>query len=791
MTYGREGATPLRGMRKFSNGFRKGVSLAALSVAFSVAVTALPDAADAQTFAFGNVQIEGNERIEAGTILSYAGIARGESVSAAELNDAYQRIVASGLFETVEILPQGGTLVIKVVEYPTVNVVAFEGNSRIKDDDLAPLVRSQGRRVYNPRIAEEDAAAIANAYVQQGRISARVTPKLIKRSDNRVDLVYEIFEGGVTEVERIGFVGNQAYSDGRLRRVLETKQAGLLRALIRSDTFITDRIAFDRQLLQDFYASRGYVDFRITGVNAELSAERDAYFVTFNVEEGQSFDVGAVTVESDLPEVDIAKFTSALKLKPGQTYSPSAIDTAIARLERLTVQEGLQFVRIEPQISRNDRDLTLDVTFQLTRGERIFVERIDIEGNTTTLDRVIRRQFDTAEGDPFNPRAIREAAERIRALGYFTTAEVNAREGSSPQQVIVDVNVEEKPTGAISFGGSYSTSSGFGAAISFSEQNFLGRGQTLSLGINTASSSQAYNFNFTEPYFLGRDVSFGLGLNYTETDSYYSVYDTAKGAFRPSIGFALSDQQRLSLRYTYDYNEITDSDSDEIGQVITAEEDEAAQFESSIGYTYSYDSRRTGLNPNAGVLLEFGQDFGGVGGDTTFIKTNLRAIAQTKIWNEEVTLRASFEAGNVNYTSGESRVTTRFLLSDTTMRGFEYGGIGPREYDEDSDVDDSLGGNNFAVARFEAEFPLGLPEEYGISGGLFYDIGSVWGLSDSTSSKTTNDILYTDFSARHVIGVSVLWDSILGPLRLNFSKALKKEEYDEEENFSFAISTEF
>ncbi|MCR8547308.1 outer membrane protein assembly factor BamA [Salipiger sp. P9] len=756
-----------------------------------MAFTALPAPVMAQTFSFSNVSIEGNQRIEPGTILSYAGIARGAPVSAAQLNDAYQRILASGLFESVEIVPQGNTLVIKVVEFPTINRIVFEGNRRIKDEDLEQIVRSQSRRVYSPRVAEQDAQLIADAYTQQGRIAARVAPKLIKRSDNRVDLVYEIFEGDVTEIERIGFVGNSAFSDRRLRRVLSTKQAGLLRSIIRSDTFIEDRVAFDRQLLQDFYASRGYVDFRITGVNSELAEERNGYFVTFNVEEGQQFAFGEVTVESDLPEVDAEAFRQVIKLKPGKTYSPALVENEIARLERLAIQEGLNFVRVEPRVTRNDRDLTLDVEFMLTRGPRVFVERIDIEGNTTTLDRVVRRQFDTAEGDPFNPRAIREAAERIRALGYFVNADVEAREGTSPQQVIVDVNVEEQPTGSLGFGGSYSTSSGFGAAISFRESNFLGRGQILSLGINTAASASSYSFNFVEPAFLGRDVAFGIGLNYNETDNRYADYDTAEGAFRPSFAFPISENGRLRLNYTARYTEIMNTSDGDAGQIIRAEEAEGSRFDSSFGYTFSYDTRRTGLNPNAGVLLEFGQDIGGLGGDTSFIKTNLRAVAQTKIWNEEVTLRASFEAGALHYSSGESRVTDRYRLSDSTLRGFEYGGIGPREYNPATDVDDSLGGNFFAVARFEAEFPLGLPEEYGISGGVFYDIGSVWGLSDMTKSATTNQILYDEFSARHVVGFSIFWDSAFGPLRLNFSQPMKREKHDREQNFSLSVSTEF
>ncbi|SDI95251.1 Beta-barrel assembly machine subunit BamA [Salipiger marinus] len=773
-------------------GYRAGVSAAAVSIALTMAFAGVPDRALAQSYAFDSVAIEGNQRIEAGTILSYAGIARGQTVSAAELNDAYQRLLASGLFETVEITPQGSRLVIEVREYPTINRIAFEGNDRIDDEELATIVRAQSRRVYSPRVAEQDAQAIAEAYVQQGRLAARVQPKLIRRSDNRVDLVYEIFEGGVSEIERIGFVGNQAFSDRRLRRVLQTKQAGLLRAIIRSDTFIEDRVAFDRQLLQDFYASRGYVDFRITGVNSEFANEQDGYFLTFNVEEGQQFSFGQIDVASDLAEVDVESFRDVLSLRSGRTYSPSDVEDEIARLERLAVQQGLNFVRIDPQITRNDRDLTLDVTFQLTRGPRIFVERIDIEGNTTTLDRVIRRQFDTAEGDPFNPRAIREAAERIRALGYFENAEVEAREGTTPQQVIVDVNVTEQPTGSIGFGGSYSTSSGFGAAISFAEQNFLGRGQRLSFGINTSDSTQSYTFSFVEPAFLGRDVAFGLNLAYNTTDYSNTQYDTTEGVFRPSLTFPVSERARLGLRYTARLSDISDAYDGDAGNVIRSEEDLGERIDSSVGYTLSYDTRRTGLDPNSGVLLEFGQDFGGVGGDTTFIKTNLRAVAQTTVWNEEVTLRASFEAGALNYSSGESRVTDRFLLNDSTMRGFAYGGIGPREYSDAADVDDSIGGDYFAVARFEAEFPLGLPEEYGLSGGVFYDVGSVWGLSDSTAAAAgSNSILYEEASARHVIGVSVFWDSILGPLRLNFSQPLKKEKYDEEQNFSLSLSSQF
>ncbi|GAA4229205.1 outer membrane protein insertion porin family [Sagittula marina] len=780
---------------KSLNGAVQAVCLSmALGVGAGASILVAPQAAYAQSYSFSNVQIDGNQRVEDGTILTYAGIARGQRVSAGELNDAYQRILGSGLFESVDIAPQGNTLVISVVEYPTVNRIVFEGNQRIKDEDLAPMVQSQTRRVFSPRLAEQDAQTIAEAYTVQGRLAARVTPKVIRRNDNRVDLVFEIFEGGVSEVERISFVGNTIYTDRRLRRVVETKQAGLLRAIIKKDTFIADRIEFDKQLLRDFYMSRGYVDFRIQGVNGELAQERDGYFVQFNVEEGQQFKVGNVSVNSDLPEVDTDKFQNALRLRSGAVYNPARIENEIARLEKLAIREGLNFVRVDPRIDRNDRDLSLDVSFNLVRGERIFVERIDIEGNSTTLDRVVRRQFDVVEGDPFNPRAIRESAERIRALGFFAAVDVNAREGSTPQQVIVDVDVEEQPTGSLSFGGNYSSSSGFGAAISFSERNFLGRGQTFGFTVNTSSSARQYGINFVEPALMGRDLTFGLRLNYAETDSLgSSTYDTTNGIFSPSIAFPVSDNGRLQLNYKYLLSDISAGnaigvDTNDMG-VIATEAAEGERSSSSLGYLYTYDTARAGLSPVSRVRLEFGQDFGGVGGDTSYVKTSLKAIAQTQVWSEEVTLRATLEGGALNYSQGESRVTDRFTISPNLMRGFEYGGIGPREIN--GDEEDPLGGNYFAVARFEAEFPVGLPEEYGIAGGLFYDVGSVWGVNDNATGATGSEIVSSDFEARHVVGFSVLWDSALGPLRLDFSEPLKKSKYDEVKNFNLTVSTEF
>lgn len=762
--------------------------LPAIFLVFAMVFAAIPQTAAAQNFSFTTIKVEGNQRIQTSTIIAYTGIERGKKISAGQLNDAYQNVLDSGVFETVELIPRGRTLIIRVTEYPTINIINFEGNRRIKDKDLATLIVSSPARVFSPAQAERDAAHLAEAYAQQGRVSAVVTPRIIRRSDNRVDLVFEIAENDTIEIERISFVGNKAFSDRRLRRILDTKQAGFLRAFIKSDTLVEDRIEFDKQILRDFYLSRGYVDFRANSSNVELTRERDAFFLVINVQEGQQFRFGAITTTSDMAAADPDEFQGAIKIKPGVVYSPSLVETTIARMERLAIRKGIDFLRVEPRITRNDRDLTLDVEFILTKGPRVFVERIDIEGNTTTLDRVIRQQFRIVEGDPFNPREIRESAARIRALGFFSNADIQAREGSAANQVVVDVDVEETPTGSLNFGGSYSANSGIGIAIGLQESNFLGRGQRLALTWSTAQQAQEVSLGFSEPYLLGRDLQFDLDIGFTKSDSTFAAYDTKLVYFRPALTFPVSDNGQLQFRFFANNGKMIARDPATNGVVIGNEIAAGSLQSTGVGFTYTYDSRLTGLNPNAGILFQIGSDFAGLGGDNQYIKTTAKLIAQTKVFHEEITLRATFEAGTLSWRGNtSSRVLDRFILNTDTLRGFEPGGIGPR--DLSSSVNDALGGNLFAVARFEADFPLGLPEELGIRGGLFYDVGNLWDLKNVNTSG--GSIVGANGSLRHVIGFSVLWDTAIGPLRFNFSHALKKETYDREKKFDLTISTKF
>ena len=767
--------------------------------ALLLALIPLAAPAVAQTFRFETVEVQGTQRVDPATVVELAGIPRGTPVGPGAVNAALQNLQNSGLFEQVTVAPRGNRLVIAVEEFPTINRISFEGNRRLGDEDLQGIIQSRSRRVYSPSQAEADAGEIAEAYRQSGRIAAAVTPRIIRRSDNRVDLVFEIEEGRVTEIERISFVGNRAYSDRRLRRVLESKQAGIFRIFIQADTLIEDRVAFDRQLLTDFYRSRGYVDFEVLSATPQIDRNRDAVTLVFNLREGQQFRIGRVGVTSDLPAIDPDVYADALRLRSGAVFSPALIERDIARLERLAVQLGLDFIRVEPRIERNDRDLTLDVTFEVTRGPRVFVERIDIEGNTATLDRVIRRQFDVVEGDPFNPREIRAAAERIEALGFFAESNVDTREGTGPGRVIVDVDVEEQPTGSLGFGASFSTNDGLGFNLTFSERNFLGRGQALSFDLGATADTSNFRFAFVEPAFLGRDVTFGIDALWRETTQFNARYNTRRGLLAPSLGFRLSETVRLEVRTDVSFAEVFDvdtgfpEDSDDPSDtgssaILRAEEDLGGLTSFSVGYGLSYDSRRIGLDPTAGILLRFSQDFGVREDDATFVRTEVSARARRAVLNEEVNLRAEFDAGSVAFSGGDSRIVDRFTLSGR-MRGFEVNGVGPRDLEVENE--DALGGNVYAVARFEADFPLGLPEEYGILGGIFYDIGSVWELDNVNGGRDGDDPVDDGFKLRSVAGVSLFWDTAIGPLRFNFSRPIQKEDFDEEQNFEFTVSTRF
>ena len=746
-------------------------------------LSSFPNFLSAQTISISEIEIVGNQRIEADTIQSYISLSQGKVFEADEINAAYQRVLKSGLFESVEFEEIDGILRVRVVEYPTINRIYFEGNVRIEDAALEKALESREKYVLNAQIVEQDRKNIAETYALMGRLAARVTPKVIKKSDNRVDLIFEIFEGGVIEIEKIGIVGNKIYSDRRLRRILSTKQAGPFRAFIRSDTFIEERIEFDKKVLNDFYNSRGFVDFRVNSVNAELTEEKDGYFVIFNITEGQQFVVGDVSVETKITQVDVDEYFNIVKVKKGVTYSAQLVDLDVERLERLALKNELNFITVQPKVTKDPSSLSLNVKYLIERGPRVILERINVTGNTATLDRVIRRQFRAAEGDPFSARSIRQATDRIRSLGFFESVDVSARQGSAKDSVIVDISVKEKPTGSVSLGGSYSTSSGFGLLLEYAERNFLGRGQDFRLKYNSGVGSRTYSLGFVEPEFLSPDLSLGFTSKFTETEKDNSNYDTTILDVSPRVSFPISDYAKIAVSIGYNETELRNPVN--VGSIIQSEVDLGQEESAYSKVTYTYNTLRDGLDPNFGLLVKLSQEISGFTGDGESSKTSALAMLQRKVLNEEVLVKGTIEGGVLNY--GNSRVTDRFFLGSALMRGFEPGGIGPREIVNDGNlINDALGGNTFAVFSLEAEFSLGLPAEYGIDGGLFFDVGNLWSLDN-----VNENVIYDGGSWRSVLGASLFWKTPIGPLRFNFSRPLKKETFDREQNFDLTIRTQF
>jgi outer membrane protein insertion porin family len=749
----------------------------------------LPAQLAAQTYRFQTVAVEGNRQIDPAAITGFARVPSTRAISAAELNAAYQRVVATGFFRNVEFLPRGNRLIIRVEEYPLINRVAIEGNRRVRDEQLREVVRSRPGGVFSPNQAEADANAMAEIYASAGRLAARVTPRIIERAGGRVDLVFEVVEGQVIEIQRLSFVGNTSFTDRRLRNAIESAQAGRLSTLFRVDNFNEARIARDRQVLQDFYLSRGFLDAQVTAATTELTRERDGAFVTFTIREGQQYRFGRVSVVSELAGVDGGPYQAALSNRTGALFTPQALESLIQQAERVGIRAGERFLRAEPRLTRNERDGTIDVVLALIRGPRVFVERIDIQGNTTTEDQVIRRQFDIAEGDPLNPREIREAAARIEELGYFSDVRVNPIQGSSPDQAVVDVQVEETTTGSLGFGVSYGANDGIGGNISYSEQNFLGRGQQLSVTLTTIRAARSFDLSFTEPAFLGRDLALGLrmGLS-TSTATSNAQFGSEILQFSPSITFPVSEFGRLTLRAQIMRDLITVVPvpalpaPDPIAPRLRQDSAVGRVMTSSIGFGYAFDTRERGPDPDRGFVLRFGADV--AGGDREWARATLLAAYEQQVLSGDVTLRAAFEAGVVTHRGGPSRINERFSLSSNQMRGFRPYGIGPVGFAADG-TQQGLGGNAFAVLRLDAEFPLGLPQEYNMSGGVFMDVGTLRGID-----APTPDVIDTG-SLRSAVGVSLFWRSPLGPLRFNFSRPLRREPFDRPQSFDLTVATRF
>lgn len=769
------------------------VRLAAI-MAFLVALVPSEVTQAQGTAVFSRIDVTGNQRIEADTIRVFSGIEAGTPATPEDLNLAVRRLFETGLFEDVTVAPQAGRLVIAVVENPTISQIAIEGNDAIDDEELFAAIQLRPRLAFSVPAAEADAQRILDAYRQSGRFAASVTPVIIRQSENRVDLVFEVEEGRPTRVQRINFVGNEVYPDRRLRRVVETSQATWLNVLFRSSGFDADRLELDAELLRQFYLERGYLDVRVLSATSELQRDRGGFFVTFTVSEGEQYRFGNISISSQIPGLDAQRFQPLLAPVLGRgVYDIRDLDLVIQRIAYEAGQHGYAFVEVRPRVDRDVANRVVNIEFEILPTPRVFIERIDIVGNTRTLDRVVRRQFRVVEGDAFNAREIRGAEDRIRALGFFSQAAVTVNEGASPDRALVGVQVEEQPTGSLNLGGAFSSNEGLTARISITERNFLGRGQTVSGAIAANQEFANLEFGFVEPALFDRDLLAGFSIYFRERNFDEQSFQQTNYGIEPRIGFPLSENGRLILRYRLSMDEIRDVSLD-TSRII--EEEEGDMITSAIGATYTYDRRNSAVDPTGGFILTLNQEFAGLGGDIRHSKTRGTARVYQSLFDERVILSAELEGGML-LSRDDTRITERFTSGGDSFRGFSRNGLGPRDYcqtgdclapQQDVEVDEGLGGNYYGVLRLDASFPLGLPEEYGIFGGVFADIGSVWGLDNTAGSMGEVD---DSMHMRSAVGVSLFVDTPFAPLRFNYAFPIDYQDSDERERFRFTVQTRF
>ncbi|MEM7745098.1 MAG: outer membrane protein assembly factor BamA [Pseudomonadota bacterium] len=769
------------------------MALAVLAFAPLVIATGLSSPAQAQAPAPSqaanpglgqSVVVRGNRRIETETILAYMNLEQGQTVSAEDLNSAVRRLFDTGLFRDVQIIPGANQLVVEVVENPSINEIAFEGNGELTDEVLQQIISLRPRLPFTVSAAEADAQAIIEIYRRTGRFGAEVEPVIIERPNNRVDLVFEVVEGDLTGVSAIDFVGNQVFSDRRLRGVIETSESGFLSNFLSSDVYDPDRVELDKELLRQYYFERGYADFTVLSATAELSPDRDGFFITFTVEEGDIYTFGGLDVNVSARGLDPVAFQAAIPEDlSGETYDAAEVEEIANELTDLAAQAGFAFVQVRPRPRKNAEDLIIDVTFEVVEGPRVYVERIEIEGNTQTLDRVIRREITLVEGDPFDARKIREARRNIRALRYFGRVELDTEPGSAEDRAVLKVRVQEASTGSLSFGLGFSTSSGPIGNVSLTERNFLGRGQIVNFDVTAAGDTQIYDFGFTEPRFLDRDLSVGFRAFFIDEDrTDESSFEISRLGFGPTVVFPIATDTTLQLRYEFIREDVQVSPSASPSLVV----DDGARNTSRVGFTLTYDGRNDPVEPTGGYLLSVSNDIAGLGGDSFYWRGNSNAKFWTSFLSDQIVTSLEFDVAGIVSFSDDIRVNERYFLGGSSFRGFADFGVGPR----DTTTDDSLGGNVRAISRLEMSFPLGLPEELGIFGGLFLDAGTLFAL-DGTRLDLNGQSIDDDPKLRVAAGALLFIDTPFGPLELSFGIPLIEEDEDESEFFRLSIGTRF
>lgn len=730
------------------------------------------------------IQVQGNRRVEPETVRSYLQFSPGSRYDPLKVDESLKALFSTGLFSDVRIRLQGTTVIVKVVENPIVNRVAFEGNSEIDDDTLKAEIQMKSRAVFTRARVQSDVQRILNVYRRSGRFAVQVDPKFINQEHNRIDLVFEIQEGPKTTVRSISFVGNESFKDSELREIITTTETGLLSFLSPTNIYDPDRLNLDRELLRQYYLKNGYADARVVSATADLDRDGKGFFINFTVEEGELYKFGTIDIETNLSSFDPEAVREQIQTRTGKIYDASRIDKSLEKITAEVAALGYAFARVRPRVDRDTIARVISITYVIEEGPRVYIERIDIVGNMRTLDKVIRREFRLAEGDAYNRLLVDAARRRLVRLQYFKKVTINNEPGSAPDRVILIVRVTEQATGELSLGGGWSSNSGPILDVSLSERNLLGRGQFIRLRAMGGFETLNIDFSFTEPKFMGRNMSAGFDIFFKQSDrGSESSFDSKNIGGAVRFGIPLNENWSLGTSYRITRQEIFNVQGDASPAIKDAE---GETLVSAINYSLVYDTRNNIKNPSRGYYFSLSQELAGVGGNVNYLRTRADARAFYPI-RKRMTLAARVQAGNIiGYGGDDVRILDLFFKGSETIRGFDSAGIGPR----DLTTDDALGGKIFGASTLELRFPIPkVPEKMGISAAVFFDAATLFDASDRVGALVTS--LGDDRTIRTSVGVSLIWDSPLGPLRADLSQILTSESYDDEKFFSFGAAARF
>jgi len=769
------------------------------------------------------IEVQGNQRVEANTVASYLLISPGDPYSEERIDLSVKTLFATGLFADVAILPNAeGILLIRVIENPIINRVILEGNKSLKEEKITDELEAEPRSIFTRASIQEDVQRIIELYRQAGRFAANVVPKVVQQPQNRVDLIFEITEGPVTGVKRINIIGNSEFPDRRLRKEIVTAESIWYKFFSSDDNYDPGRLEYDREQLRTFYTDRGFADFRVVSAVAELTPDQEDFYITFTVDEGLEYTWGDISVETELDDLNSDFLERLISIKPGTIYNASRVEDVIDTLNFAAGTSGYAFVDIQPDIKRNRDTKTVDLVFNVVEGPRVYIERIDIVGNTTTLDYVIRRELELVEGDAFNRILLDRSRNRVRALRFFEEVEITERQGSSPDRAIVEVDVKEQPTGELSFSAGFSSADAFLVDLSITQRNLRGRGQLLRFVIRASSNRREVDLRFTEPRFLGRNLAAGVEVFDVEIDFLKEAnFRQSRTGGQLSLAFPLTDYTSLSTRYSLRTESIespgvnatscaaTDGSSSAVSQQQLSFCDQInGRMSSIVGYTFSWDRRNDPITPTRGFDFRFSQDVAGVGGDVQYLRSDFRANAYRGLFKNVIS-SASVSGGYIRGWGGDPvSINDRYFKGNYEFRGYDNAGIGPRVVQYDANTGaivrrlNSLGGNAFGIASAEVSFPVGIPN---LLGSVFVEAGTVGlldanetfdtGIDPITGNQLTSEGFYTktidSLSVRAMSGLSIFWESPFGPIRFDFTKPLIQYDYDDRKSFQFTTRTRF